>query len=59
MASIQHGTFVGDLYVSQDNFELVDAKVDGNVYFTTDSAKSTFKMDSDSSVTGEQQVKKP
>lgn len=59
MASIQHGTFVGDLYVSQDNFQLVDAKVDGNVYFTTDSAKSTFKMDSDSSVTGEQQVKKP
>ena len=59
MASIQHGTFVGDLYVSQDNFELVDAKVDGNVYFTTDSAKSTFKMDADSSVTGEQQVKKP
>ncbi|HML36882.1 MAG TPA: hypothetical protein PKA19_05555 [Bacillota bacterium] len=59
MASIQHGTFVGDLYVSQDNFELVDAKVDGNVYFTTDSAKSTFKMDADSSITGEQQVKKP
>lgn len=58
-ASIQHGTFVGDLYVSQDNFQLVDAKVDGNVYFTTDSAKSTFKMDSSSSITGEQQIKKP
>lgn len=58
-ASIQHGTFVGDLYVSQDNFQLVDAKVDGNVYFTTDTAKSTFKMDDTSSVTGEQEVKKP
>lgn len=57
MASIQHGTFVGDLYVSQDNFELVDAKVDGNVYFTTESAKSTFVMDADSSVTGAQEVK--
>jgi len=57
MASIQHGTFVGDLYVSQDNFELVDAKVDGNVYFTTDSAKSTFKMDDTSSVSGSQEVK--
>lgn len=59
MASIQHGTFVGDLYVSQDNFELVDAKVEGNVYFTTDSAKSTFTMDETSSVTGTQEVKKP
>lgn len=58
MASIQHGTFVGDLYVSQDNFELVDAKVDGNVYFTTDSAKSTFVMDEVSSITGTQEVKK-
>ncbi|MEL7655214.1 MAG: hypothetical protein AAGU75_04815 [Bacillota bacterium] len=57
MASIQHGTFVGDLYVSQDNFELKDAKVDGNIYFTTDSAKSTFKIDEDSSVTGKQEVK--
>lgn len=59
MASIQHGTFVGDLYVSQDNFKLVDMKVEGNVYFTTESAKSTFEMDADSSVTGEQQVKQP
>ncbi len=59
MASIQHGTFVGDLYVSQDNFKLVDAKVEGNVYFTTDSAKSTFEMDEDSSVSGKQEVKKP
>ena len=59
MASIQHGTFKGDLYVSQDNFQLVDAKVDGNVYFTTDTAKSTFKMDSTSSVSGKQEVKKP
>ena len=59
MASIEHGTFVGDLYVSQDNFQLVDAKVDGNVYFTTDSAKSTFKMDETSSITGEQAIKKP
>ena len=59
MASIEHGTFAGDLYVSQDNFKLIDAKVDGNVYFTTDSAKSTFNMDETSSITGEQAVKKP
>lgn len=59
MASIQHGTFVGDLYVSQDNFKLVDMKVDGNVYFTTESAKSTFEMDDASSITGEQELKTP
>ncbi|MDD3168449.1 MAG: hypothetical protein PHC91_03170 [Eubacteriales bacterium] len=56
MASIQHGTFVGDLYVSQDNFKLVDTKVDGNVYFTTESAQSTFDMDADSSITGKQEL---
>lgn len=57
-ARIQSGTFKGDLYISAKNFELVDAKVDGNVYFTTDEAKSTFKMDDKSSVTGKQELKK-
>ena len=56
--SIQHGTFKGDLYVSAKNFELVDATVEGNVYFTTDEAKNTFKMDDKSKVTGVQEVKK-
>jgi len=55
-ASIQHGTFVGDLYVSTDNFKLVDQKVDGNIYFSTESAKSTFTMDETSEVTGTQEV---
>lgn len=57
-ASIQHGTFKGDLYVSVKNFQLIDTTVDGNVYFTTDDAKSTFKMDSTSKVTGKQEMKK-
>ena len=57
--SIEHGIFKGDLYVSQDNFKLVDQKIDGNVYFTTDTAKSTFTMDATSSVSGKQEVKKP
>jgi hypothetical protein len=56
--SIQHGTFKGDLYVSAKDFQLVDATVDGNVYFTTDEAKSTFKMDATSKVTGKQELKK-
>jgi hypothetical protein len=56
--SIQHGTFKGDLYVSAKDFQLVDATVDGNVYFKTDEAKSTFKMDTTSKVTGKQELKK-
>jgi len=55
---IEHGTFKGDLYVSSKNFKLVDAKVEGNVYFTTDEAKSTFKMDAKSIVTGKQELRK-
>ena len=58
MGSIEHGTFKGDLYVSASNFQLKDATVDGNVYFTTDAAKSTFKMDATSKVTGKQELKK-
>lgn len=57
-ASIQHGTFKGDLYVSVSKFKLVDATVDGNVYFTTDEAKSTFTMDQTSKITGKQELKK-
>lgn len=58
-ASIQHGTYKGDLYVAVKNFKLIDATVDGNVYFTTDEAKSTFNMDDKSKVTGKQELKKP
>lgn len=57
-ASIQHGTFKGDVYVSVKNFKLIDAKVDGNVYFTTDEAKATFSKDATSSVTGKTELKK-
>lgn len=58
MGSIEHGTFKGDLYVSGSNFQLKNAIVEGNVYFTTDEAKSTFKMDATSKVTGVQELKK-
>lgn len=57
-ASIQHGTFKGDLYVSAKNFKLVDATVDGNVYFTNEDAQSTFSMDEKSKVTGTQGMAK-
>jgi peptidoglycan hydrolase-like protein with peptidoglycan-binding domain len=51
-ARIQGGTFKGDVYVSVANFQLVDAVVDGNVYFTTQEAKDTFKFDAKSLVKG-------
>ena len=57
-ASIQHGTFKGDVYVETNDFQLIDAKVDGNVYFATDAAKAGFKADEKSSITGKQEIKK-
>jgi len=40
-----------------DGFQLVDTKVDGNVYFTQQSYKDSFVMDADSSITGKNEVK--
>ena len=56
--SIEHGVIKGDLYVSSKNFKLIDTKVEGNIYFTNAEAKSTFKMDNKSKVTGKQELKK-
>ena len=56
-ASIQHGTFKGDLYVDVNDFKLVDTTVEGNVYFTKQEYKDSFTMDETSKVTGEQSVK--
>lgn len=57
-ASIQHGTYKGDLYISVANFKLIDATVEGNVYFTTEDAKSTFNMDETSKITGKSELLK-
>ncbi len=53
-ASIQHGTFAGDLYVNSENFKLVDATVEGNIYFKDAAVQSSFTMDETSKVTGTQ-----
>lgn len=53
-----YGTFKGDIYVAAKNFQLKGATVDGNIYFTTDEAKATFKPDADSKITGKQELKK-
>lgn len=57
-ASLQHGTFKGDVYVEANDFQLVDNKVEGNIYFANDQAKASFKMDEKSSVSGVQEIKK-
>ncbi|MBP7403230.1 MAG: hypothetical protein KBA30_11490 [Clostridia bacterium] len=56
-ASIQHGIVKGDLIVDVDGFQLVDTKVEGNVYFTKQAYKDSFVMDADSSITGKNEVK--
>ncbi len=53
-ASIQRGTFMGDLYVNAENFKLVDATVEGNIYFKDAQIQSTFSMDETSKVSGTQ-----
>jgi len=58
MASIEHGTFKGDLYVETADFKLIDNKIEGNVYFKDEAAKTGFKMDAKSSVTGKQEIMK-
>jgi peptidoglycan hydrolase-like protein with peptidoglycan-binding domain len=52
-ARIQSGTFIGDVYVNAENFQLVDATVEGNVYYLTQAVKDTAKIDAKSKVTGE------
>lgn len=56
--SIQHGTFRGDLYVAGKNFQLVDTTVDGDIFFLNAEAKTSFKMDETSKVTGIQELQK-
>jgi hypothetical protein len=57
VASIQHGTFQGDLIVDVKGFKLIDATVEGNVYFTNEEYKASFVLDDKSRVTGVQEVK--
>lgn len=54
---IEGGTIVGDVYVEADGFEIENAKVEGNVYFSKQEYKDSFKMDDKSTVTGVQEVK--
>lgn len=55
---VQGGTFVGDVYVEAKNFQVVDATIEGNVYFANEEAQSTFKLDNNGKVTGVTELKK-
>lgn len=55
-ASLQHGTFIGDLYIEGENFNLIDTTVEGNLYFMNIEAMNSFEMDENSSVTGVQEL---
>lgn len=57
-ANISYGTFVGDIYVETNDFKLIDTKVEGNMYFNTNEAKTGFTMDDKSSITGKQELVK-
>lgn len=57
-AAIWYGTFKGDVYVETNDFQLIGATVDGNVYFKDDAAKAGFKIDANSKITGKQDIKK-
>lgn len=56
-AKIQGGTFIGDVYVEANGFSVVDAKVEGNIYFAEEGFKSTFKLDNGGTVSGVTEVK--
>ena len=55
--TINYGIFEGDIYIDADNFTLYKTKVNGNVYFITNSAKDTFKLEEGATVTGEIKLK--
>lgn len=56
-ARIQGGTFVGDVYVEAEGFKLVNATVEGNVYFANDKYQSTYDSSDQGKVTGVTEVR--
>jgi predicted small lipoprotein YifL len=61
--SLEHGTFVGDVYVAGKNFKLVNQQIKGNLYFLNDEAKNTFTIadkegNPKSTISGVQELKK-
>jgi hypothetical protein len=55
---LQGGTFVGDVYVEADGFSVVNATINGNVYFADEQYQSTFNSADQGIVSGVTEVKK-
>jgi len=55
-ARIQNGTFVGDIYVEADGFNLNGTDVQGNVYFASEEYKDSFTIE-DATISGVTEVK--
>lgn len=55
---IQGGTFVGDVYVEANGFKVVNATIEGNVYFADEKYQSTFESSDQGKVTGVTEVQK-
>ena len=55
-SAIKGGTFKGDVYVECNNFKLIDATIDGNVYFKDKAAQDSFQLDDSSRVTGKMEI---
>ena len=53
---LKGGKFVGDIYVNADQFTLSDVEVEGSIFFTNEKFKNTFKIESDSTVSGSIEV---
>ncbi len=54
---IQGGTFAGDVYVEAEGFELVDASIDGNLYFASEELQKSAEIGDQATVTGETAVR--
>lgn len=54
---VQSGEIKGDVHVMADGFELKNATVEGNVYFSHPRFMDTFVMDEASSISGVKEVK--
>ena len=55
-ARIQGGTFVGDVYVEANGFQVVNAKIQGNVYFAKDEYQASYSASDQGTVTGVTEV---
>ncbi|MFP4409186.1 MAG: hypothetical protein ACLFPW_11755 [Spirochaetaceae bacterium] len=53
---IQAGEISGDVYVSAEGFELVDATINGNLYFASEELRDSASIDEDSTVMGETRI---